>query len=120
MGITKASVLRLLVKGGKPVTPVLVKLAMEGTKEWLEDAVHKELGLVKDEEPGKWFSYGGARLQDDEREEFLRTVNVVIRESGMGGAEVTKWQDEPSNRKKQIIQLLCAEFLATYVQHDGP
>lgn len=114
MGISKATALRLLVKGGKPVTAEIVVMAKEKTEEELKGAVAKELGLVEDEEPGTWFSYGGARLADDEREEFLRTMNTVIRSAEIGSEEITNWQETPSRRKKEIIHLLCAEFLSSY------
>jgi hypothetical protein len=114
IGISKASILRAMVKGGKAISPELIAMAQDKTKEELEGAVDKELGLVEDDTPGKWFSYGGAKMEDAERAEFLRTVNLVVRTADLGGEEIVSWQEVPSLRKKQIVQTLCAEFIATY------
>lgn len=116
IGISKAGVLRSMVKGGKPITQELIALARDKTKQELEGAVDKELGLTdeSDETAGPWFSFGGAHMQEPERTEFLHTVNVVIRAADLGGEEIASWQETPSLRKKQIMQVLCAEFRSTY------
>lgn len=115
IGISKASVLRAMVKGGKAISAELITMARDQTKEELEGAVAKELGLVK-EERGPWFSFGGAHMEDAEKEEFLHTMNLVVRAGDLGGEEITNWQDTPSLRKKQIVQVLLAEFQATYAE----
>ncbi len=114
IGISKASVLRAMVKGGKSISPELIAMARDKTKEELEGTVAKELGLVEDAEKGTWFSFGGARMEDEERAEFLRTANLAIREGGLESEEITNWQEVPSLKKKQIIQVICAEFISTY------
>lgn len=114
MGISKAALLRKMIKGGKPISAELVEMAKSKTKEELEGAVAVELGLVANEEKGDWFSFGGARLDTAEREEFLRTMNTVIRSAEIEGEEITNWQDTPSSRKKELLFLLFAEFLSTY------
>lgn len=113
IGISKASVLRAMVKGGKFLSPELIAMARDKTKEELEGAVDKELGLVEDG-PGTWFSFGGAKMEDAERTEFLRTMNLAVRAADLGGEEITNWQEVPSLRKKHIFQTLCAEFIAGY------
>jgi hypothetical protein len=112
MGISKASVLRLMVKGDKPITPELVALARDKTKEELEAAVAQELGLVEDDTPGKWFSFGGAKMLDEEREEFLHAVNLVALAADLGGEQIVNWQEVPSQRKKEIFRWMCADFIS--------
>jgi hypothetical protein len=117
IGITKAALLRTLIKGGKFPTPEIIALAKEKSKDELEDKIHTELGIVEDEEPGDWFSYGGARLNEEEKKEFLLTANAAIRAAGIDNEEITKWQDVPSIVKKLIMRALCAEFLSSYAQY---
>lgn len=119
IGISKASVLRAMVKGGKTISAELITVARERTKEELEGAVSKELGLVEDDEPGVWFSFGGAKMTDQEKAEFLTTMNTVVRAGDFLGEEITNWQTVPSRRKKLIMQTLCAEFLSTYAEQVG-
>jgi hypothetical protein len=118
IGISKAALLRKMVKGGKSISAELIEIAKTKTKEELEGAVETELGIVQAEDKGQWFSFGGARMEDGEREEFLRTMNTVIRSAEIEGEEITNWQEVPSVRKKQLIHLLCAEFLSTYGLYD--
>jgi hypothetical protein len=113
IGIGKAALLRQLMRHGKRLSEELLAEARSLTKEQLEGRVAQELGLVK-EEKSPWFAFGGANLSPEESAEFLRTVNLVVRVAELGGPEIVNWQDEPPNRKKQIVHLLCAEFLATY------
>lgn len=114
MGISKAAELRLMVKGAKPITPELVELAIKGTQEELEDEVAKQLGLVE-EEPGEWFGFGGARLSDEEKAIFLRTVNAAIKAAGLESEAITEWKGVPSAKKKQILlEVIFPEFLSSY------
>lgn len=113
MGITKAKELRLLVKGGKSITAEIIKLAIDGTADELEARVATELGLVEDE-PGDWLAFGGAKFSEEEKAEFLRTVNCAIKAADLESEEITEWKGVPSGKKKQILSVIFAEFLSSY------
>jgi len=114
IGVSSANALRLLLKGGGTISGEILELALNGTVAELESAIATKLGLQPDE-PGTWFNFGGAKFTDAQREEFIRTVNAVVRVANIHvEGSITNWQDVPSPTKREIFACLCAEFLSTY------
>jgi hypothetical protein len=113
IGISKAAVLRRMLQTGKRPSPELITLAAEATQEELEAAIAKECGEAVPDEPGTWFSYGGAYLTEEQRAEFLRVVNLVVRAASIPvGYTIDDWNKVPSPFKREIFFCLGAEFLS--------
>lgn len=110
IGITKAILLRKALAAGTDVEE-LVEQAKTATKDELEELVGDK--SEADDGPGTWMSFGGARYTDDERQEFMRAVNITLRTDppiDIGGS-AKKWSEVPPQAKKEVLFRWLAGFV---------
>lgn len=114
IGISKAAVLRKVLKSGRAISPELVDAAKKDKLETLESKV-AEITHEPDAEPGEWFDLGAIKLTKDELEEFVRAANLAVRtDPPVTDHSLKDWHDEKWPVRKEILWRWTAEYLAEH------
>lgn len=125
IGVSKASILRKMLKAGKRPSAELIEIAKRETMERLEGEVAEETGMRRDGDKGRWHSFGGAYYTEDEWEEFIRASNVAAMTDPTLNKRVTHWEHLEWWVKKEIMWRWLASYLAEnesaiYQRESGP
>jgi hypothetical protein len=121
MGITNAAVLRTMLTAGHQPTTDLIELAKDGTTSELKKQIGISTGLFLPQEVDEdWFDLGQMKVSAEQRSVFMRAVNCMIKHCG--GDNLSQividtdkdWVDLAPTSKAEIIEFMCAEFLATW------
>ena len=114
IGISKAAVLRKILKTGRVPSPELVEKAKTGTLADLRSDV-AQVTHEPNDDPGSWFDLGAIKLTEEELEEFNRTADLAARtDPPATDHAVTNWADEPWQIRKEILWRWGAEFWSAH------
>lgn len=114
IGISKAAVLRKVLKTGRAISQDLIDAAKNEKLETLESKV-AEITHEPDAEPGEWFDLGTIKLTKDELAEFVRAANLAVRtDPPVTDHSLKNWSDEKWPVRKEILWRWTAEYLAEH------
>src|SRR5271157_45320 len=110
MGISKANDLARVVRAGKVILPALLTKALDPNCDVSEfkAAVQTELHQ-ENPEKGKWRDVGGFYATPEEKEEILRGFDIAARTDPVIASDLPDHA-----RRKEVMQRLVREYLATY------
>jgi len=110
MGISKANDLARVIRAGKVIPPALFAKAIDPEID-VSEFKAAVLAEIHQENPenGRWFDPGGFYVTPEEKEEILRGFDIAARTDPVIASDLPDWA-----RRKEVMQRLVREYLATY------